>query len=101
MTNEILEATGLAGIADALHGATDDKEVTVAGFSGDAAMGNLADGLATHFGLNVSQNTFVQNAVYTGTKYVILEAAEYCFDGLGGFTSGSSVGFSIAQLKVE
>ena len=92
----VLEATGLSGIADALPGSGDYGSAVV----GDAISGNLADGLATHLALKTN-NTFLQSLLYSGSSYLMLELAQVFFDGLGGFTAGNTLGFSIAQLKVE
>eukprot|EP00092_Neocalanus_flemingeri_P078957 GFUD01098315.1.p1 GENE.GFUD01098315.1~~GFUD01098315.1.p1 ORF type:complete len:259 (+),score=52.55 GFUD01098315.1:30-779(+) len=96
-----LEASGLSGIADALPGAKEIEGSIVtehAGFSGDTFLGGFADGVASHLGLQLG-NPFLQSLAYNGTKYLMLEVSQYMFDSLGGFTTGSTMGFSIAQLK--
>ena len=75
--------------------------VSVEGFSGEAVVGTLAHGLAAHLGIKSSINPLLQTLVYSGSKYSMLEVAELCFDGVSGFSAGSTVGFSICQLKVK
>ena len=101
---EALEASGLSEIVKALPGVAEknaDGSLTVQdGFSGDAVVSGLADGMATHMGLQF-QNPFLQAITYHGSSFVFLEVSELVFDGLSGFTGGGTIGFSIAQLKVS
>ena len=96
----VLEASGLSWIADSLPGSGLEDGTAVVGFSGDALSGNLSDGIGTHLALK-SSNPFLQNLVYSGSRYMMLELSQYLFDGFSGFTAGNTLGFSIAQLKVD
>lgn len=93
LKTKALVASGLS-VAD-----KDGSYVTEqSGFSGDAIVSGLTDGLSKHFALQL-ENPFLQTVAYNSTKYLFLEVAQYMFDGLGGFTAGNTLGFSIAQLK--
>ena len=69
-------------------------------FSPDSLVAGLADGLSSHLALQIN-NPFLQALTYNTTSYLILEFSQVIFDGLGGFTGGNTLGFSIAQLKVR
>ena len=99
---KILEASGLSAIVEAFPGASQSEGLSIrenTEFDNDVLVSGLADGVATHMGLAL-QNPFLQSITYNSTKFVMLEIAEYVFDGLGGFSGGNTLGFSIAQLKV-
>ena len=98
----ILEGSGLSTIVEAFPGASLNEGLSIPEnpeLVGDALVGALADGLATHMGLAL-KNPFLQSITYNSTNFVMLEIAQYVFDGLGGFSGGNTLGFSIAQLKV-
>ena len=70
------------------------------GIIGDPVVSGLTNGLSTCLALEI-KNPFLQSLAYNTSQYILLEAAQLIFDGLGGVTSGNTVGFSIAQLKVS
>ena len=94
-----VEETGLSGIMDAFPGCGHDYGSSLFDFAIDK-VDNLVDGMARHLGVNATKNEIGQLIVYHTTNFIMLEVAQFFFDGVGGFTGGNTLGFSIAQLKV-
>ena len=94
----------MSGKDESLPGTSEkacDGSLTVQeSFSGDGVISGLADGLSSHLAFQIG-NPFMQALAYNTSKYIMLETAQVIFDGLGGFTTGNTLGFSIAQLKVR
>ena len=103
-TAKALEASGLAGLTEALPGVSEKtcegSLLVQENLSPDPLVAGLADGLSAHLALQI-RNPFLQAFTYNSTSYLMLEFSQFVFDGLSGFTAGNTLGFSIAQLKVR
>ena len=101
---KVLEASGISGIVEALPGvsekASDGSLEVQDNCSGDAVVSGLAEELSSHLASKLP-NPFLQAFAFNTSMYLMLELSQFLFDGLSGFTSGNTLGFSIAQLKVS
>ena len=100
----VLEASGISGIVEALPGVSENASGGLLevqdNFRGDAVVSGMAEELSSHLAFKL-HNPFLQAFAFNTSLYLMLELSQFLFDGLSGFTSGNTLGFSIAQLKVS